>query len=116
MAIIIKGKSKCTICNNVIADCDDIIAFPAFIPSDHIFSQYSDAAYHSDCFASWEYGKELLALYEGYNAIYSQRPMPPENIQNFQEWYDNSEEIKIWEQKLNDYFNKNKKHTTCHST
>src|SRR4051812_9551804 len=55
MALIIRGKTECPLCREVIAADDDIVATSHFIadPRDSLW-QYSDAAFHRRCFASWE--------------------------------------------------------------
>jgi hypothetical protein len=50
MAIIIRGKSKCLLCNQILEEGDPLTAFPAFLPADHRFGKFSDAAFHTTCF------------------------------------------------------------------
>ena len=50
MAMIILGKSKCPMCNQILKENDPVTAFPAFLPYDHRFGRFSDAAFHTACF------------------------------------------------------------------
>ena len=61
MALIIRGKTECPLCREVIAPDDDIVATSHFIadPKDSLW-QYSDAAFHRRCFASWERREEFV--------------------------------------------------------
>lgn len=50
MALIILGKTICRLCNAVIKEGDEMKAFPAFVPYDHKFGKFSDAAFHKSCY------------------------------------------------------------------
>ena len=63
MAIIIEGKSCCSICGNVLQKDDDIIGFTAFLGPEHRFWKYSDSGMHKSCFENWEHRAEFLHLY-----------------------------------------------------
>ncbi len=49
MAMIILGKSKCPLCNQILETNDELKAYPAFLPYDHRFGKFSDAAFHKVC-------------------------------------------------------------------
>ena len=61
MALIIRGKTECPLCHQVIAADDDIVATSHFIadPQDWLW-QYSDAAFHRRCFAAWDRREEFV--------------------------------------------------------
>lgn len=61
MALIFRGKTKCSLCKEVIGTADEIVATSHFIadPSDSLW-QYSDAAFHRHCFAAWERRQEFV--------------------------------------------------------
>lgn len=62
MALIIRGQTECRLCRELIApDDDDIVATSHFIadPKDSLW-QYSDAAFHRRCFATWERREEFV--------------------------------------------------------
>ena len=61
MALIIRGKTECALCREVIAADDDIVATSHFIadPKDSLW-EYSDAAFHRRCFAAWERRQEFV--------------------------------------------------------
>ena len=70
MAIIVRGKSKCSICGETLQDRDDIVATQAFVsdPEDPLWP-HSDAGIHRDCFAAWN---RREAFVEKYNATVGQ--------------------------------------------
>ncbi len=64
MAIVLRGKTKCSICDNVIADVDQIVATSHFISdaNDPLW-RFSDSAMHGACFANWPQRAEFVAKY-----------------------------------------------------
>lgn len=48
--MIIEGKSLCSLCKKVLEKGDKIQGFPAFLPYDHRFGKFSDAAMHEACY------------------------------------------------------------------
>ena len=74
MAQIVSGKSKCRICGEVIDLSHKPIAFPAFVPRDHEFSEYADSVFHSKCFESWKDHRRFQELYEHYRQVWGSRP------------------------------------------
>jgi hypothetical protein len=61
MALIFCGKTKCPLCQEIITADDEVVATSAFIAdrNDPLW-QYSDAAFHRRCFASWEKREEFV--------------------------------------------------------
>ena len=74
MALVLPGKSTCALCDGVLEDGHDIIAFPAFLPAKHRLWQYSDAAFHAQCFAAWSERPAFDALYQRAQALSNTRP------------------------------------------
>jgi hypothetical protein len=64
MAIVIENKSKCALCDKVITDTADAIAFPAFLPQQHRLSKFSDAVFHRACFEGWRDRDDFQSVYE----------------------------------------------------
>ena len=64
MALIIRGKTECPLCREVVSSDDDIVATSHFIgdPKDPLW-QYSDAAFHRRCFAAWARRDEFIKRY-----------------------------------------------------
>ena len=67
MALIAYGRSRCPLCNGILADTPDMVATSHFIadPSDPLF-RYSDAGMHRDCFVAWPHRFEFTTR---YNAV-----------------------------------------------
>jgi len=54
LAIVIRGKTACSICGRTLLDGDDVVLFPHFIPDDaHPLWRFSDSAMHRVCFQDW---------------------------------------------------------------
>ena len=63
MAIIIHGRSLCSICKKVLKEKNDIIGWPHFLSKEYELWQYSDSGMHRSCFEKWEHKEEFLDLY-----------------------------------------------------
>ena len=109
MAIVLLSKSKCHICDKTMEETDEIISFTSFLPKDHHFYFYSDAAFHKTCLESKKNFSEVLELYNGYQTLLQSRPEPPPNVDNFIDWYKESKEVKEWEDKIDAYILKSYK-------
>ena len=109
MAIIIKGKTTCPLCKQVIEEDHKVIAFSAFLPEDHYLYKFSDEAFHEDCLKKHEKYEELIKVYKGFNELYEQRPLPTkEEMEDFDTWYKNSAKVKNWLQELENYIEKSR--------
>ena len=65
MAIVVRGKSACSICNQILRDGDDIIGTPHFIADTaHQLYRFSDSAMHQLCFEGWEHAQQFRSLYD----------------------------------------------------
>ena len=63
MALIILGKTKCTLCEAPIASAGNVVATIPFLESSHLLSRYVDATMHYECFQGWYFRKEFVAAY-----------------------------------------------------
>ena len=64
MAILILGKTECSICGGTLNEGDDIVATTHFIhDQDHHLWRFSDSGIHRDCFLTWEHRAEFVTLY-----------------------------------------------------
>jgi hypothetical protein len=70
MALILRGKSKCALCDLVISENDQIVATSHFIAdaADPLW-RFSDSAMHERCFLGWDQ-RELFI--EKFNQIVSE--------------------------------------------
>lgn len=66
MVLLLRGKSKCSVCGAVISASDEIVGFTAFLGPEHPLWRYSDSAMHKGCFAAWPDRKEFAALYDAF--------------------------------------------------
>ena len=77
MAIIIRGKTTCSICRSLIMEGDDLVATQHFLQdrSDPLW-RYSDSTMHRSCFLSWSGAAPFRATFNricGAPGVY--RPM-----------------------------------------
>jgi hypothetical protein len=64
MAIIFRGRSRCSLCDRVIAESDDIVLTSHFIgdPADTLW-RFSDSGMHRSCFLAWDQRAEFVRRY-----------------------------------------------------
>ncbi|REJ75390.1 MAG: hypothetical protein DWQ47_07880 [Acidobacteria bacterium] len=87
MAIVIEGRTKCPLCSRTVSDRDEIRAFTAFLPKQHKLWRYSDAAFHEDCFSSWEHRRFFEEVWDARNDLWSERPDVPHDSSEARDWY-----------------------------
>ena len=86
MALVLPGKTVCPLCGKVIEKGDEVTSFPAFLPSTHELSRFSDAAFHRDCFEKSPERSAVTALYERYRAIWESRPGHLKTLEEMEAW------------------------------
>jgi hypothetical protein len=69
MAIIIRGKSKCSLCGAIIQEGQEVVAFPPFVPNelDPLWI-FNDGAFHADCFYSHPLASKAQTRYKEIKA------------------------------------------------
>ncbi len=85
MALIILGKTECTLCGKPLLENDEVVGFPAFLPTQHQLSQFSDAAFHKACFDNAPEHQAVEDLYRQYRIIWDSRP-DLKDIQEIEAW------------------------------
>ena len=71
MAILILGKTECSICGQTLNEGDDIVSTQHFIhDQEHPLWRYSDSGMHRSCFLSWEHRADFVNLYNGTLGTY----------------------------------------------
>ena len=64
MAIVLRGKTECSVCGLVIMDGDEIVATSHFIAdSNDPLWRFSDSAMHRPCFLEWDQRAEFVAKF-----------------------------------------------------
>jgi len=64
MALIFRGKTKCSICGEILQEAEDIVATSHFIVSrEDPLWRYSDSGMHHRCFASWPLRRSFVDRY-----------------------------------------------------
>lgn len=86
MALVFPGKTKCPLCGLALAEHDEIVAFPAFLPFGHECGTFSDAAFHRECFEAHPRAVDVSALYARYRAIWDSRPKDLRTAEEIEAW------------------------------
>lgn len=86
MAMIIPGKTVCPLCNEIIGVNDQITAFPAFLPPDHKFGRFSDAAFHESCLMKDPDHTGVEDMYGAYLMIWDSRPRVLKTMEEVDAW------------------------------
>ena len=64
MAIVLRGKTECSICGKVILSGDEIVSTSHFIADkDDPLWRFSDSAMHHSCFIEWDHRAEFVAKF-----------------------------------------------------
>lgn len=68
MAIILRGRSRCALCDEVLAEGQLLFSTSAFLDRDHPLWRYSDAAMHHSCFDAWPDRRSFI---DSFNEFWS---------------------------------------------
>lgn len=64
VAIVVRGKTGCSVCGQIISGTDEIVMFPHFIWDEaHPLWRFSDSAMHQQCFTDWDKAEQFRAIY-----------------------------------------------------
>jgi hypothetical protein len=64
MALLIRDKTVCSICGEIISSSDDVVMTSHFIrDQDDPLWRFSDSVIHRKCFLSWEHRAKFVARY-----------------------------------------------------
>ena len=86
MPLILPAKTQCGLCNGVLGDAGDVIAFPAFLGRRHALHRYSDAVFHKSCFETLPERTELELLYRRYREIWASKPENLKSLADINAW------------------------------
>lgn len=81
MAIVILGKTECSLCGATLSEADIVVGFPHFIwDENHPLWRFSDSAMHQGCFAGWD---ERETFREIHNRVWPEiLPNHPREMQS----------------------------------
>lgn len=67
MALILRGKSRCALCDEVLEEGEELFATSAFLSDEaHPLWRYSDAAMHLSCFRDWPDREAFVAEFNSF--------------------------------------------------
>jgi len=84
--MIIHGKSQCLLCQKVLNKEDKIVGFPAFLPYDHKYGRFSDAACHKECFVKDPDHGAVEDMLTVYHMILDSRPRDLKTLAEMDAW------------------------------
>lgn len=84
--MLVLGKSKCCLCKQVLENSDKIKGFSAFLPYDHKYGKFSDAAMHESCFLNDPDHKAVDDMFFVFNKILTSRPRNLKTIEEMDAW------------------------------
>ena len=94
MTLVLSGVSVCKLCGNTIEERDTIAAFPAFLPFDHKFGQFSDAVMHETCFKAYPDFGAIGDMYKAFRMIMDSYPRDLKTLEEVETWQ--KEAFKDW--------------------
>ena len=77
MALVIPGKTRCSICDTVIGGDEDWVGLLHSLRPDHPLWRFSDSAAHRRCYDGWKYRGYFDRIREKWEQIVSSRPPLP---------------------------------------
>ena len=86
MAFVIPGRSICRLCGARFGSQDDVVSFPAFIPSTHPLATFSDGVFHRACFLADARSVDVELLYARYRTIWDARPRDLKTLEEINAW------------------------------
>lgn len=86
MVMIFEGKSLCLLCKQVLDKNKKYTGYPAFLPYDHKYGRFSDAAFHTECFVNDPDHAAVEDMYTAYNMIMHSRPRGLKSWQEIEAW------------------------------
>ena len=87
MALIILGKSTCPLCKKTLEKNDELKAYPAFLPYDHRFGKFSDAAFHKSCAEADPDFQSVEDMLYVFNKIIDGRPKDLKSAEEIETWH-----------------------------
>jgi hypothetical protein len=86
MAILLRGKTSCPLCGEIIGQDDEVRGFPAFLKPTHRLGKFSDAAFHVRCLIGSDEAADAQSLYEKWLAIWDKRPTDLKSVAEMDAW------------------------------
>lgn len=86
VALVLSGKTPCALCGKPVTTGDDLVSFPAFLPSSHELGLFSDAPFHRACFEGDPRAERVNALHGRYRAIWDARPRELRTLAEIDAW------------------------------
>jgi hypothetical protein len=74
MALVIRGKTKCSVCGLLLETDQDIVCFPHFLQPDHPLWRFSDSAMHNRCYERWGHHDFFETVLRKRSQIWDDRP------------------------------------------
>jgi len=86
MALVLRGETRCVFCGRPLMVDEAIDGFPEFLKPSHKLARFSDAAFHTNCYAKAPERAALEEVYGRYRAIWQSRPANLTTIEETEAW------------------------------
>lgn len=74
MALLFCGRTRCPLCNEVIGQQEDVVAYTAFLPEFHRLYRFHDSAFHRLCHDRWVDAHLMEKLNRKSKELFADRP------------------------------------------
>jgi hypothetical protein len=86
MALVFPAITPCGLCKQPIQAGVDVVSFPAFLPTTHELTLFSDAPFHRGCFEADPRAVQVNQLYGRYREIWESRPKHLKDLAEIEAW------------------------------
>lgn len=83
---MILSKSECSLCKQILTSFDKIKIFSAFLPPNHRYGKFSDAAMHESCFLADPDHETINDMFYVFNKILASKPKDFKTVEEMDSW------------------------------
>jgi len=74
MALVLRDRTRCSICGDVLGKDDKIVGLLHCLPVGHPLWRFSDSVVHQNCFEGWSHRSFFEAIHDKWRQIVKARP------------------------------------------
>jgi len=86
MALLVRGKTRCQICGQIIKEDEPAVGFPAFLKKTHPLSRYSEGIFHQYCFDACPDKHAVEKTYVRFKEVWATRPKDFKDKEQIEAW------------------------------
>jgi hypothetical protein len=84
--MIVRGQSRCHLCDRIMGLFQRVTGFPAILGSDHPLHHFSDAIMHKACFDAHPDAQRMRGLYDRWLRVVDGRPRDLKSLEEIHAW------------------------------